>query len=74
MDLKEVTLWMMNASGFNKSEQTPEPQEINHTKCLTFNEGLDNLISKSKQIIIMMPVKASGTTMSKFIMKCMDGG
>ena len=61
----------MNALGFNKHEQTYKPKELDHTKYLTFHEGLDNLISKLEQIFTTMLSKASGTSIRAFTRMCM---
>ena len=63
---------MKNDLGINKREQTPKPKELDNTKCLTFDEGLDNLISKSEQIFIAMTAKSSGTSMEEFTRICMS--
>ena len=44
-------------------------------KCLSFEEGMDNindLISNSKQIFVIMPPKAGGSSMKQFTYSCMN--
>jgi hypothetical protein len=45
-------------------------EENTSKKCLTFDEGFNNLVSDAKQIFIVVPPKAAGTTLRKFVSKC----
>jgi hypothetical protein len=51
----------------------PTEKETDNPFCLglDFEEKLDAILSKSKQVFVIMPAKAAGTSMKEFTAKCM---
>jgi len=51
----------------------PTEKETDNPFCLglDFEEKMDAILSKSKQVFVIMPAKAAGTSMKEFTAKCM---
>ena len=48
-----------------------ESKSLSSSRCLSFEDTMDDLVKSSKQIFITMPAKAAGSSMKSFTQKCM---
>uniref|UniRef100_A0A7S2A0I2 Uncharacterized protein n=1 Tax=Ditylum brightwellii TaxID=49249 RepID=A0A7S2A0I2_9STRA len=54
-------------------EKTQEQtNEKDFGKCLTFDEDLNELVSRAEQVFITMPAKSAGSSLKHFVNQCMN--
>ncbi len=52
-------------------EQTHQSKQMGQCLGLDLDDSMDNLLEKYKQVFVVMPAKAAGTTLIGFALKCM---
>ena len=76
MQLKDVntrTSWEQELSKQQHFivEQTHQSEQMGQCLGLDLDDGMDNLLDKYKQVILVMPAKAAGSTYKQFTDNCM---
>eukprot|EP00957_Ditylum_brightwellii_P022976 1734066-Ditylum_brightwellii.AAC.1 len=49
-----------------------QTNEKDFGKCLTFDEDLNELVSRAEQVFITMPAKSAGSSLKDFVTQCMN--
>ena len=72
--VREKTAAYTKANTYSRTEPNEHTEELTHQYCLSldFDEDMDNLLSKFKQVFLIFPAKAAGSSLKLFAQKCMD--
>lgn len=68
---KEATIATIKEADITLTTPSSTPEiSLTHPKCLSSDGDLEEIVSSSSQIYIIMPQKASGTSMLTFVKRC----